>query len=223
MANTQRRPLWKRIITSAYFWIGVIALLWEFGGDIREWFNSVTTTPAEQFKADNYIEGISVPVRILEDSSFLYFISAGMRNDVPISQIKNGQPFKLNLVITDDSTAFNLYLKLINNKLYFATQLYDLNGTYIGNLNYENGEVRKNQVSYYPLQGTNYLEIRDNENDIMFQMLYSFPNTLFFSGYYLTHKTINTLTNQVSVFPRDQEGIISAETELKKIKSIAAN
>ncbi len=220
----KRKILFSKVkgrINTIWSLIVVLAtLITVWGG--KAIYHQITTSKEQLYKETNYLSGIHIPDHILKSYSGILFGYDGYAKKIDFDQINNNKEFRASNFLINDSSLLNLYATLIDDKLYFSTTFYDLDGFYVGKMDYNSWEVKGNKVSYYPSDNEDYLEIRDDRDYIIFQMEYIYPNNIRFQGYYLDSKNITVVSDMgIDIFPRNKEGKFQAEDVLKKIKSLA--
>jgi hypothetical protein len=156
------------VISGVFIFLGWIVISHDFGDIVHEHI----TSPEELYKEKNYEHGILIPAHIFKSYDTINFVFGGGANIclVPMNVIKEGTPFDLNCFSFNGGQAFNLQSKLVDGLLYFSASFYDLDGLYVGKMDFEQWELRKDKITYYPSSNNSYLEIHDVRNLLMFQM-----------------------------------------------------
>lgn len=189
--------LWQVLVS-----VGVILSVISGITFLKGCFHETFSTKEELWKERNYISGINIPIDVSSAYPYMYIKTGGVTQSFPISFLENGMPYTSSLMIAPGGcTPFNLKLLLKNNKIYAATTFKDIDGKYVGKMDFDHWEARDIQIANF-YNHDSIMELMDNYQHVLFSMNYRYPNIIEIKGYFNTDSCLE-VDNYTSVgFPK---------------------
>ena len=92
-------------------------------------------------------------------------------------------------ILPGGDTPFDLRFLLKGNRLYVSTTFKDIDDKYVGKLSFTEWELKSSKISNYH-DGDDNMEIIDENNYVLFNMQYLYPNTIQIHGYFVGNEGI---------------------------------
>jgi len=178
-----KKSIWQRIKSlskKTYAVLGVISLL--IGYVLYyDSFNDLFKSKHEKFEEDHFIPGIFIPPQILTSYDKVLVEVGGICEAVTLQSLQQGHYVKPNPLQCKGTkeTPFDLILYLENSRLYMHCVLKDIQKEEIvGVINFKHWSLFKpNLLNYYSTDTS--LEVLDRGGNVIFDITYKYPNTLF--------------------------------------------
>lgn len=178
------RKGWQFII-----FLTTISALFVFRDQIHTWI-----TPREKlWKEKTYLNGIIIPNETLRGYSSLYVVigsrnknNFGYSQEMLIDKLADTlifNPKVPGIILPGGDTPFNLRFLLQNHHLFIATTFKDIDDKYVGKMDFTTWELKSSRISNYH-DGDDNMEIIDENNYVLFNMRYEYPNIIKINGYY---------------------------------------
>jgi len=189
-----KTPFWKNVYKFSGKTIANILIL---SGLIvvTEQYHTCATPREKLWEEKTYINGVSIPLDRIDITKGLSIVFGGSSN---LKHIGLGNTYFFNqledtlaynpksaLVIMPGGDApFNLRFLLKDKRLYIATTFKDIDGKYIGKMDFTKWELKSSKISNYH-DGDDNMEIIDDNNHVLFSMKFLFPNIIIVHGYFV--------------------------------------
>jgi len=211
--------IWK-YSKKAYAIIGVVFVIlgwFSFKDQIDKW----TITKHEKFEQEKYIRGVFIPPNLLHSYDTLIFEYGSSYTGYVLHKLENGIEVKLRGFAIDGQAPFGLKFKITNNRLYVNTVIKDIHGDVSGIIEFEKWKlVKANMLNYNETDES--LEIIDDQNNVVFSMIYIMPNKLSLKGYFVNLNKIMVIGDFIAIYNTDQENRNKIMREIEKIPRIGS-
>jgi hypothetical protein len=206
---------------SFYSIIGILVTLSGVIGLFTFWpqINDLFASRKEKWKDQTFVRGILIPQSLLSstDTINLELGTVSFRDNV--HNLKQGIEFKQSRVLGCGSSPvfpFDLRFKIENNRLYFATTFKDIQKEeVVGIIDFRTWSLVKSNLLDYN-ETDESLEVIDRSGNIIFSLLYKYPNTISIKGYFVAVDCITVVSKGISTYP-----INSKREALSEIQTIS--
>ncbi len=218
----QPLSLWKKfkgylkVVREALAGISLILGLFFFKDPIRELF----MTKREVFINKNYVKGIFIPDVISSNpNSFITVNLGGTLSSNPLNFYEQGHELSgIGMEFGENGEIpFGLKLRIDNKRLYCYAIFKDIQKEeVVGIIDFKYWSLLKSNILDFR-DTDQSLEVIDKYGNIVFNIIYQFPNTLIIQGYFISNNSIFVISaNSIQSFEKtNKQGALDA------IKSIA--
>lgn len=180
----QQKSKWKKFLKFIE-WTGILVGLFIGFFFIKDYIHQKTSTPEQLWKEKNYISGINIPIYIINSEQAIYIkCGNGTTEEVLMQWLKNGTTYSPHgFIFPGGCTPFNLGLRLEGNRLVVSTSFKDIDGHYVGKMDFDHWEAKNNEISDF-YNNDNLMELLDNYHHVLFNIQYIYPNLIEINGYF---------------------------------------
>lgn len=211
--TTVKKPFYKRayvIITAIVTILGLPTAYFTF----EPITHKAVTSKEDLWKEGNYISGVNIPMDLSDNKRFVHIITGGLDQGIQftIGELKNGINYKDHIplfILPGGCTPFNLEFKLINSHLFVSTTFKDINDKWVGKMAFNHWEAKNDKIAYFHdfHPGGDNMELMDDENHVLFNMIYRYPNIIEINGYFNTDSCIMVADRENQIFTGFAKGV----------------
>ncbi len=187
----------------------------------------------QSLRDEMYTSGLYIPTKILNQYSNLIIClgysnnnSFGLMESIPLGLLKDTAIFTARrlVIMPGGDGPFGLKFLLKKDRLYVSTTFVDIDGKYVGKMEFNKWEAKKTKISYCHCTEKDNIEIIDENNYVLFNMRYMEPNIIVINGYFVGDNGIQVYNDGdaygcIRQTPNCKDNAIEKIKKIKKLNS----